>query len=155
MWKNAKPYVLSIGIALAVGGLSALLSRNGMAAYRDLTRPVLSPPGFLFPVVWTVLFVLMGTGAALVWRAGRTESRAALRLYAAQLLVNFFWPIFFFSLGWRLFAFLWLLLLLALVGQMIRRFYAIRPLAAYLQVPYLLWLCFAAYLNVGIWLLNG
>ena len=155
MWKKVKPYVLSIALALAVGGLSALLSRNGMEEYRFLEQPALSPPGFLFPAVWTLLFVLMGIGAAMVWKSGDVRRRPALRVYAVQLLVNFLWPIFFFTLGWRLFALIWLLLLLALVGLMIRRFYAIAPLAAYFQVPYLLWLCFAAYLNFGVWLLNG
>ena len=112
-----KPLVLALAIPLAVGGLSALLTRQGMAVFRALEKPPLAPPGWLFPAVWTILFLLMGLASYLVFAAGRgTQSgRTALWFYAVQLLFNFFWSIFFFNCGAYLFAFFWLLALWVLV----------------------------------------
>ncbi len=115
---------------------------------------LLSPPGFLFPIVWTVLYVLMGIGSALIYCSEDPRKEHALKTYAAQLAANFLWTIFFFTFKWRLFAFFWIILLIALVISMIRQFAAIRPLAGKLQLPYLYWLLFAAYLNLGVWYLN-
>lgn len=136
------------------GRLSALLSRNGMAAYQTLEKPPLSPPGVVFPIVWSILYILMGISSAMIWCSESQEKPQALKLYAAQLAVNFFWSIIFFAFGWRLFAFFWLLLLLVLTAKMVKSFYQIDKKAAYLQIPYLLWLLFAAYLNFGVWMLN-
>ncbi len=154
MCRRKSTYITAILIPLAVGGLSALLSRNGMQAYRTLEKPPLSPPGVVFPIVWSILYILMGISSAMIWCSDNQEKTQALKLYAAQLAVNFFWSIFFFAFGWRLFAFFWLLLLLALTAMMIKSFYQIDKKAAYLQIPYLLWLLFAAYLNFGVWMLN-
>lgn len=158
MWKKIKPYVISIAIALAVGGLSALLTKNNMEVYDTINRPALAPPMWLFPVVWSILFILMGISSALVW-VNRDENRedafSALRVYGLQLVVNFFWTIIFFNMQAYLFAFIWLILLWVLIIIMIIQFRKISPLAAYLQIPYLLWVTFAGYLTLMIYLLNS
>lgn len=146
----------SIALPLLVGAVSGLLSRMAMQEFEVLNQPPLSPPGWLFPVVWTILYVLMGISAYLIKTsdADEQEKADALTLYYYQLLVNFLWPVFFFNFGWYLFAFVWLILLWVLVILMIRRFDKINKVAAYLNLPYLLWLTFAAYLNFAIWWLN-
>ena len=151
-----RQYTAFIVLSEAVGLLSGLLSREGTVLYSQLTaKPPLSPPGWLFPVVWTVLYALMGIGAARLWAYPKSQARSrGLNLFIAQLIVNFFWsPIFFNARAYGL-AFSWLLLLWALVFLMIREFRKADPSAAYLQLPYLLWLTFAAYLNWSIWQMN-
>lgn len=155
MWTKIRPYFGFSAIALAVGGLSALLTRGEMEAFSALRQPPLSPPGWVFPVVWTILYLLMGVGMGLVWRMSEgDERRRAVTLWSAQLLVNFVWPLLFFVWKIRLFAFFWLVLLLVLVGKMVSEFEKHSPLAAKLQIPYLLWLIFAGYLNLGVYFLN-
>lgn len=146
----------SIALPVLVGVVSGLLTRNAMQDFEVLNQPPLSPPAWLFPVVWTILYVLMGISAYLIKTsdADEQEKSDALTLYYYQLLVNFLWPVFFFNFGWYLFAFVWLLLLWVLVILMIRSFDKINKTAAYLNLPYLLWLTFAAYLNFAIWWLN-
>lgn len=110
---------------------------------------------WLFPVVWGILYALMGISAARVWLTPETPARRrGINLFIAQLIVNFFWSLIFFNLQAFGFAFVWLLLLWVLVAWMILTFYKVDPLAAWLQVPYLVWLTFAAYLNFGVWMLN-
>ena len=155
MWKKLKPYIISVLIALGVGGLSALLTQGNMN--NDFIAPPLSPPGWLFPVVWTVLYTLMGVSAALVYEKGKEDDidiSGALGVYLIQLAVNFFWSIIFFNMRAYLFAFIWIILLWILIITMIKRFREISPSAAYLQIPYLLWVTFAAYLNLAIYFLN-
>lgn len=146
----------SIALPVLVGVVSGLLTRNAMQDFEVLNQPPLSPPGWLFPVVWTILYVLMGISAYLIKTSDADEQAKAdaLTLYYYQLLVNFLWPVFFFNFGWYLFAFAWLILLWVLVVLMIRQFDKINKVAAYLNLPYLLWLTFAAYLNFAIWWLN-
>ena len=148
-------YVVSIGAALAVGGISVLLSMKGMKEFTGLRQPPLSPPGWLFPVVWTILYTLMGISAARIYLANTPESASALWLYAFQLAVNAAWSPLFFSLKLRLVAFVWLLILLALVIAMTARFKKIDVAAGNLQFPYIVWLLFAGYLNLAVYLLNG
>ena len=150
-----KPLSLSIGIALAVGALSSILTSGSMEAFEQLNQPPLSPPGIVFPIVWTVLYTLMGLSAYLVWRETSPLRTGALRLYAVQLAVNFVWPLLFFRAQALGLAFAWLLLLWTLVVALIFRFSDIVPLAGWLQLPYLAWLTFAAYLSFGVLLLNG
>ncbi len=147
-------YILFIAFTLAVGGVSALLSRNGIAQYRYLVQPPLSPPALLFPIVWTVLYTLMGISASIIWNSKDENKETAIVIYAVQLAVNFLWPIFFFVFEARFLAFLWLLLLIFLVFLMIKHFCEISSLAAWLQLPYFVWLLFAAYLNLASYLLN-
>ncbi len=154
MRSKTKIWIIALLIPLAVGALSALITRNSMEDFSNLAQPPLSPPGGLFPVVWTILFLLMGIGSALVYFSETPVQGKALKVYFAQLVVNFFWSIIFFNLDARLFALAWILLLLFLVIWMILLFHKARPLAAYLQIPYLLWLLFATYLNAGVWYLN-
>ena len=151
-----KPLLISIAIPLAVGGVSALLTRNSMEAFGQLNQPPLAPPAWLFPVVWTLLYTLMGIASYLVYASHgpRRAVNRALTLYAAQLAVNFFWSLIFFNARAYLAAFLWLLLLWGLILATIAAFYRRSPTAAYLLIPYLLWVTFAGYLNLGIYLLN-
>ncbi len=152
-WKTILLWVLA---ALAVGALAGLLSRSGMKAYEQTAQqPPLSPPMWLFPVVWTILYVLMGVGAGLVALApDSAERRWSLNLMVTQLAVNFFWPLFFFNLQAYGFSLIWLALLWVLVLAMIFQMRKVVTLAAWLQIPYLLWLTFALYLNAGVWILN-
>lgn len=168
MKSNWKILVIFILIPLAVGTLAGLLTRDGMEVFSSLNKPPLSPPVWLFPVVWTVLYFLMGVSSYLIYNSDTKEKRIlqskntgekveknqALTIYGYQLLVNFLWPVFFFLFQWYFFAFLWLGLLWGLVAKMILEFGRIRQSAAFLNVPYLLWLSFAGYLNLGVWLLN-
>lgn len=153
MKKQTKVYWIAIALPLLVGALSALLTRNSMDLYESIIRPPASPPSWLFPVVWTVLYVLMGIGSARVYLK-EEKLTLPLKIYLVQLFVNFLWSLLFFNARVFLIAFLWLLLLIALVIAMIRTFAAVDSLAAKLQWPYLLWTVFAAYLNVTIYLLN-
>jgi len=154
--QNWKPYLFWILLAEAVGGLSGWLTRDAMQAYSEtILQPPLSPPGWVFPVVWTALFALMGIGAARIYLAPPSTTRSlGLNLFIAQLVINFFWSPIFFNVQAYGFAFFWLLLLWGLVLWMILTFRKIDPLAAKLQIPYLIWLTFAAYLNLGVWYLN-
>ena len=157
MWKKIKPYVFSIAIALGVGGLSSLLTKDNMQIYEQINKPALAPPMILFPIVWGILFVLMGISSAIVYEKRETDKEAsqeALKVYALQLAVNFFWTIIFFNMQAYLFAFIWLIVLWVLIILMIIKFKKISPTAAYLQIPYLLWVTFAGYLTLMIYLLN-
>lgn len=156
MSENNKQLIKSIALPLLVGAVAGLLSRNAMQDFMNLTKPPFSPPAWLFPVVWTILYTLMGISAYLIKTSDADEEAKsdARMLYHYQLLVNFLWPVFFFNFEWYLFAFFWLLLLWVLVILMIRRFDKISHTAAYINLPYLLWLTFAAYLNFGVWWLN-
>lgn len=155
--KKWKAYGFWIVLSEAVGLLSGLLSRGGAEVYaQTVTKPPLSPPGIVFPIVWTVLYALMGVGAAMVWLAENSDLRKrGLNLFVTQLVVNFFWSLIFFNLQAFGLAFIWLLVLLALVIWMTYVFYKVDPLAGLLQLPYIIWLLLAAYLSAGVWILNG
>jgi tryptophan-rich sensory protein len=152
---NYKMLILFIGLALLAGGIGALLGGN-MDNFETLKKPPFSPPAILFPIVWTILYILMGISSYLIC-SNKTDQKfknKASFVYILQLIVNSLWSLFFFRLNMILFAFIWLLLLILLVIIMIVKFYNIKPLAAYLQIPYILWLLFAAVLNFSIYLLN-
>ena len=153
---NWKPYAFWILLTEAVGGLSGWLTRAGTKIFNEtVLQPPLSPPSWLFPIVWVFLYALLGIGAARVFLAPKSAPRSrSLNLYFAQLAVNFFWSLIFFNAQTYWFAFFWLLLLWGLVLWMILTFRKVDFLAAKLQIPYLLWLTFAAYLNLGVWYLN-
>ena len=145
-----------MAIPLAVGGLAALLS-GGMSDYGVMAKPPLSPPGWVFPVAWSILYLLMGYASyrILVSDATHEEIKKALTLYGLQLFANFVWPLLFFGGGWFLLSFFWLILLWALIFLTIRSFSKIDETAGNLLIPYILWVTFAAYLNFGIYLLNS
>lgn len=147
-------YTGYIAGTLGVGGLSALLSRGGMEVFSHLKQPAFAPPGWVFPAVWTLLYVLMAISAAMIAGEKTKASRDALFTYWAQLFVNFWWSIFFFAWGLRLMAFFWLLLLLGLAAAMTIRFGNIRSVAGKMNIPYLLWLVFAGVLNISVYILN-
>ena len=149
-----KPLLLSLLISLGVGGLSALLTKDSMEQYGALKQPPLSPPGWLFPVVWSILFLLMGIAAYRVWMEDGTGRNGALILYGIQLSFNFFWTLIFFNMGNYALAFFWLLALWILILLTTLRFFKEDTIAGWLMVPYLLWVAFAGYLNAGVWLLN-
>ena len=157
MKSKTKSYVFFILFTLAVGGLSALLTKDNMNIYDKITTPSFAPPAIVFPIAWGILYVLMGISMAIVYNVGKEKnmsSFAPLVLYFAQITVNFFWSIIFFNKQNFLFSFVWLLLLLFLVVLQTRAFYAFSKTAAYLQIPYILWLIFAAVLNYSIFILN-
>ena len=151
-----KTYLLWILLTEAVGALSGWLTREGSKLYSEtIVQPPLSPPGFVFPIVWGILFALMGISGARIYLAPASGTRSrGLLLFLGQLAFNFCWSLFFFNGQWFGFAFLWLLILWGLILWMIQSFRRIDPLAAWLQVPYALWVTFAAYLNFGVWALN-
>lgn len=151
-----KKLLICLAIPLAVGGLAALLTGGGMREYGTMNQPPLSPPGWLFPIVWTVLYLAMGYASYRVLTSGAPEGeiRKALTLYGVQLAVNFLWPLVFFGLNWYLVAFFILVLLWVLIWLTMRAFSNIDELAGNLLLPYLLWVTFAGYLNFGVYLLN-
>ncbi len=156
MLYNIAMLIFFVGLPLLVGFGASQLSVNSAAAYASFVLPPWAPPGAIFGIVWTVLYVLMGLAAYMVWNSKGQKHRrkTALRLYFLQLAVNFFWTYFFFALQWRLFAFFWLLLLLTLLFFCMQKFKQI-SLAAYVFLsPYFLWCLFAAYLNISIYILN-
>ena len=152
-----KVYAFWIVFAEAVGALAGLLTREGTKLYGDaILKPPLSPPALVFPIVWVILYALMGIGAARVYLTPASDIRArGLRLFLIQLAFNFFWSIIFFSFQAFGLAFIWLAILWALILMMTFSFGKADRLAALLQIPYLIWVLFAGYLNFGVWLLNG
>ena len=151
-----KTYALGILLAEAVGALAGFLTREGTRLYAEaVVKPPLSPPAIVFPIAWGILYALMGIGAARVYRTPDSAPRTkGLRLFTLQLAFNFFWSILFFNLKAFGFAFVWLVILWALILMMTLAFRETDRLAALLQIPYLLWVAFAGYLNLGVWLLN-
>ncbi len=147
-----KLFAKSIFIPVIVGGLVGLII-SGSMDYGSLEKPPLAPPSILFPIVWTVLYVLMGISYGILQSNSLVDSEIN-SIYYAQLFVNALWPIFFFVLKWRLFAFVWIILLAILVINMIVKFYSKNKTAGLIQIPYLLWTLFATYLNIAIYLLN-
>ena len=153
---NTKELAAAIALPLAVGGLSALLTNNGMKEFAALRQPPLSPPGWVFPVVWTALYAMMGTASYKVYSSDVHDirRRRALRVYLSQLAVNFLWSIVFFALGAHFAAFWLIVLLWLLIVVCMLMFYHISQKAGRLMIPYALWVSFAAYLNLGVYLLN-
>ena len=157
MNKKVRSFIIAIIIPLSVGGLSALLTSGSMDLYETIIQPPLSPPAILFPIVWTILYTLMGISSGIIYNSqgGTAASRNnALAVYALQLFINFIWSIVFFNLRAFLPAFILILVLWVLIIVMIIRFYKIDKTAALLQIPYLLWVTFAAYLTLAIYILN-
>ncbi|MBR2934253.1 MAG: tryptophan-rich sensory protein [Oscillospiraceae bacterium] len=153
---NWKPYVFWIALAEGVGALAGWLTRDGLDIYKQtVTQPPLSPPPFIFPIVWAILYALMGIGAARVYLTPASNARSrGLLLWLVQLAFNFLWSIVFFNLQAYAFAFFWLIALWLLILWMTISFYQVDKTAALLQIPYLLWVAFAGYLTFGVWMLN-
>lgn len=145
-------WIKSILIPVILGGIVGLLISKSMD-YNTLEKPPLSPPGFIFGIVWTILYILMGLSYGLLSTRGLVDKKEKC-IYYTQLIVNLIWPILFFVFKARLISCLWIILLLILIIYMIITFYKKHRLAAYLQIPYLIWTAFATYLNIGIYILN-
>lgn len=154
MKRRAVTYAVFILICLLTGLGSWYLAGDISGMYRELLLPPLSPPAIVFPIVWSILYVLMGIGSAMVYTGGSQGRGKALTFFVLQLFFNFFWSVIFFGLGQYIAAFVWLVLLFILVVLMVRYFAESSVTAAYLQLPYLLWLLFAMYLNAMVFLLN-
>ena len=151
-WKKYKSLILNIALPLAVGLVSGLLTMGAMEDFSSLNQPPLSPPGWLFPVVWTILYALMGVSS---WRIRRIDRQApSLTAYMVSLVFNFFWSIIFFDFEWYIVAFIWLIVLWVLILVTAILFYKLSKTAGYLMLPYLIWVTFAGYLNFSIYLLN-
>ena len=155
MKRNYKKLLPALAIPLAVGGLAALLS-GGMDTYRTLKQSPLSPPGWVFPIVWSILYFLMGYASYRVWisESPREDRRKALLFYGIQLFLNFLWPIVFFGFQAYWLAFIVLLLLWAFIYLTMHLFGNLDEIAENCLIPYLLWVTFAGYLNLGVALLN-
>ena len=149
---KTKTYVKAILIPLLLGAATGLITQGSMN-YSTLQKPALSPPAILFPIVWSALYILMGVSWGMIELEGERDA-SLKRLYYIQLGVNLLWPVVFFTLRWRLVAFFVIILLDVLVAVMILRFSKVKRTAAYLQIPYMLWILFATYLNLGVYLLN-
>ena len=149
-----KVFVIAILIPLAVGALSAFLTKGSMDIYNRINMPPLAPPSWVFPVVWTVLFILMGVSSAIIYLSDNKNKYDALKIYAVSLALNFCWSLIFFNLEAFLFAFVWLIILWVFILLTILEYAKINKTAAYLQIPYLLWVTFAGYLTFAIYLLN-
>lgn len=147
-----KIYVKSILIPVFIGGIVGLII-SGSIDYNSLQKPFLAPPSILFPIVWTILYILMGVSYGILKSKALIEPKTKF-IYYLQLFVNATWSIFFFTLKWRLFAFIWIILLDLLVIIMIIEFYKKNKIAGLIQIPYLLWVLFASYLNLAVYLLN-
>ena len=151
-WKTCIKWVV---LTECVGILAGLLTRNGVEQYQQFAqKSMLTPPGWVFPVVWAILYALMGVGACIASGSKIQGSERCVNLFIVQLTVNFFWPLLFFNAGAYGFALLWLIFLLILVVMMSVCFYKKLRTAGLLQIPYILWLLFASYLNAAAWQLN-
>ena len=162
LWNKYKrylpSYLVGIAIPLFVGILSALITKGNMSIYNEITKPPLSPPGVLFPIVWSVLYILMGVSSAMIYNSQTTENReivkSGLTYYIISLVFNFLWSILFFNLRVFAIAVVCLAILLFFIIKTVISYFKVKPLAAYLQIPYILWVAFAGYLNIAITLLN-
>ena len=145
-------YVKSILVPVILGGIIGFIISN-FIDYNSLEKPFLAPPSIVFPIIWTILYILMGVSYGRLKSKQLTDEKINV-IYYLQLAINLLWPIFFFVFKWRLFAFFWIILLDIVVIKMIIEFYKKDKLAGLIQIPYLLWLIFASYLNLGIYILN-
>lgn len=141
-----KNLIKNILIPVIMGGIIGLII-NPFMNYQDLNKPPLSPLGIIFPIIWTILYIIMGYSFYKQNEQNKT-------IYYTQLVVNGLWSIFFFVFKWYLFSFIWIILLIILVIIMIKEFYKLNKLSGLINIPYLIWLIFAAYLSFGIYILN-
>lgn len=151
-----KKLIVSLAAPLAAGFLSALITKDNMVMFELVKKPPLAPPGWLFPVAWTVLYILMGLASYWLWISGAQPrvKKAGAVYYALSLVFNFAWPIIFFNLDKFLAAFVWLCLLWVFILLAAVQFLKADRRAGLAMLPYLLWVAFAGYLNLGIYLLN-
>lgn len=145
--------IISVLLTLLIGTLSAFLVGNMPMQYNEIIKPFYSPPAFVFPIVWTILYILMGVSFYLALQGN--NKRQVIIVYAIQLLINVLWSFIFFNQQRYLLSTLWIILLIIAIIWMMYTFYKVNPLSAYLQIPYLIWCVFALILNFHIFLLNS
>ena len=148
-WKDL---IISILIPIGLGFLGSLIS--DFSNFESINKPFFTPPSIVFPIAWTILYVLMGISSYIIYESNDLDKMSSLKIYGIQLIINSLWSYFFFSLNWFLFSFILVLIILSLVVIMTLKFYNISKLAAYLQLPYIIWLCFAAVLSLNVFILN-
>ena len=161
-WGKIWRIALAIAVPLCGGFIISLFTRDAMSKFGSFNQPPLAPPAWLFPVAWTVLYVLMGLTSYFIWKKGydsrkaadKSASKTALIIYGIQLVFNFVWTPLFFSLGWYWPAFAWLLVMWVLIIVLMMKVYRISRPAFWMLLPYIIWCTFAAYLNCGIAILN-
>lgn len=151
---NYKKFFKILTITFIIGNLFAVFLMGPMKEYALINKPALSPPGIVFPIVWSILFLLMSISFYMITETKSYDKEKSYILYFAQLIVNSLWTLIFFGFKAYLFAFIWIILLIILVIMMIIEFYKLNKTSAYLQIPYLLWLLFASYLNIMVYILN-
>ena len=149
---NKRKLAISIIIPLVLGAFIGFISDTTI--YENINRPALSPPGYIFPIVWTILYILMGISSYLIWTSKSEDKKEALKIYGLQLFVNLTWSLIFFNLKSFSLALIWILLLVVLVIIMIIKFYRINKFSGIIQIPYLLWTLFATYLTYMVYTLN-
>ena len=145
-------YIKAILLPVLIGALVGIIT-SGSMDYNMLQKPPLAPPGVVFPIVWTILYILMGISYGILKVNNQTDEEIDW-IYYIQLAINALWSIIFFNFKWRLFAFIWIILLVVAVISMIRKFYEKNKISGLLQIPYILWVIFATYLNLGFYILN-
>ena len=149
-WK--KLIIITI-ITFIVGTFFSFFTMNSMDTFKDLSKPI-NVPGVLFPIVWSILYLLMSISCYLIVQSNDKDKKEGIILYAIQLVINSLWTLIFFGFGAYLLSFIWIIIFLIVVIIMLAKFYNINKIAMYINIPYVLWLLFAAYLNLGIYLLN-
>jgi tryptophan-rich sensory protein len=153
---NKKILIICLAIPIFTGLVSSFLTQNYITIYQEIYQPPLAPPGWIFPIVWSILYLLMGISSYLINTSSvpSDKIRKANIVYGIQLILNFFWPIWFFCFEYFFLSFIWLVILWYFIFLTIQHYLGISKLAAYLMIPYLLWVTFAGYLNLGILFLN-
>ena len=152
---KTKSLIKNLAIPLIVGTLAGFLTRNDVKVFMtDVEKPAFTPPGWVFPVAWTILYILMGISAYVVENSSRYDQSKALIFYYAQLFFNFVWPFIFFSSQNYLLALIWIIILLGLIIITTLKFYRVEPKAGYLMIPYVKWVSFATVLTFSVYLLN-
>ena len=154
MKEKTKIFIAAIILPLAVGGLAALITKNSYDFYKEVAQPPFAPPSIAFPIVWTILYAVMGVASGLVYTTPSPHRFSAIKLYLFQLALNFFWPIIFFNLEALWLAFVWIVALLLAVAATTYKFYKVNKTAGLLMLPYLIWTAFATILNLSIAILN-
>ena len=150
---NIKKLIFYVGITLLIGSFPSFFIKIG-ETYKTINKPPLSPSGIVFPIIWTILFILMGISIYLIDNSNSNKKKECRLIYFIGLIVNAFWTPIFFGFKEYFLAFLWILMLIVLVVTTILLFYKEKKISAYLLIPYLCWLLFACYLNFGVFILN-
>lgn len=151
---NIKKLLFFIAIPLLIGILASVICKNDFKLFQSINKPPLSPPAWLFPLIWSILYILMGISSYSVYLTQHSVATTCMIIYFIQLFANFIWTILFFKFKQYLFSFLWIILLLFTITKMTICFYSVDKKSGILQIPYIAWVCFASYLNIAIYYLN-